>query len=73
VEEIVSAIVRVIFRGVVWLIMELIGDVVLEGLIKAIKRTFRAFRPRRVARAAKVSLEKDAPPTPKRGIHRSGR
>jgi hypothetical protein len=58
VEDIVGAIASVVFRCVAWLIMDLIGDVLLEGLVKVIKRTFRALRPRRSRQAAKVSLEK---------------
>ncbi|MCD0483434.1 hypothetical protein LO771_13740 [Streptacidiphilus sp. ASG 303] len=57
-EEIVGAIVGAVFRGIAWLIFDLIGDVLLEGFVKAIKRAFRALRLRRTTRALKVSLEK---------------
>ncbi|MFF4651384.1 hypothetical protein [Streptomyces sp. NPDC001380] len=58
VEEIVGAIVGAISRGIAWLIFGLIGDVLFEGFVKAMKRAFRALRPRRTTRALKVSLEK---------------
>ncbi|GAA3371723.1 hypothetical protein GCM10020367_23530 [Streptomyces sannanensis] len=50
-DEIVGAIVHAVFRGVAWLTMDVIGDVLLEGLVKAVKRAFRALRTRRQCRS----------------------
>ncbi|MFJ4848605.1 MULTISPECIES: hypothetical protein [unclassified Streptomyces] len=57
-DDILGAIMRPIVRGVVSLIMDLVGEAVLERLVKIIKRTFRSLRRRRVPYAAEVSLEK---------------
>ncbi|MEU6343372.1 hypothetical protein ABZ883_20815 [Streptomyces sp. NPDC046977] len=57
-DDILGAIMRPIVRGIASLIMDLVGEAVLERLIKIVKRTFRSLRRRRVPSASEVSLEK---------------
>ncbi|MFE0631933.1 hypothetical protein ACFW3D_33890 [Streptomyces sp. NPDC058864] len=57
-DDMVGAMARVVFRGIASLVMDLIGDALLEAPAKPVKRMFRAFRRRRVVSAPEVSLEK---------------